>query len=262
MGAGLFYPAAERSLADLIDRLLGSKVSRAPAAAVLVPHGRYLTAGTVAGAVYARVKWPSTAVVLGAAHALEERPLTLARRGVWETPLGQMTIHRELAERILDEVPETEESVSAQKGEHSVEVQLPFLQRAGSVRRFVPVLVGRQDEEALGRIGCRLGELLREWKEPVLLVISANLSRCGPREKVEHADRMLIERILDLDEQGVFGASEADPAGSCSFHAIAAGLTAVKTLGAREGVLVGYATNADGVSDEWPVSGYAGILFR
>ena len=247
---------------DLIDRFTDRRAQKDGYVAAVVPHGGYLSSGSVAGSVYSRLSWPSVAVVLGPNHTGAGKRFSIMRRGQWVTPLGEMTVHEELAKAIRSAVPEIEEDAVAQKDEHSIEIQLPFLQRIGSLRQFVPILMAGGDASDLQELGTALARAIQGVAEKVILVLSANLTRYEPQAVARQKDARAIDRIVALDEMGLVSAVEQESISMCGSYSTAVGLVAAKCLGATEAVLTQYHTSGDAAGQGLPVCGYAGILVR
>src|SRR5579859_177419 len=139
--AGRFYPAnPERLRADVESYLSFEK--KTPAIACMVPHAGYMYSGLVAGAVFSRLEIPSTCVVLGPNHTGRGHPLAIANHGLWRTPLGGLSIDTELAEELMHEFPALSEGAAAHCSEHSIEVEIPFLQVCRPDVKFVPIAIG------------------------------------------------------------------------------------------------------------------------
>lgn len=260
--AGIFYPEKKEALAELLDHLLpaGKKEN---AVAAVVPHGGYFSSGSVAAAVYGRVELPPTAVIVGPNHSGLGERLSIVPDGEWITPLGRVPVDREAARAILKAVPLLKKDLEAHQYEHSVEVQLPFLQRWGRVRSFVPIGIGGVDLETAREIGRATAEAVRRLGKKVLWIASSDLSRYEPREKVESQDRLLIEPILALDEEGLMEEAVRQSSSMCGAPAVAVVLAAAKALGASQASLVKYEVGQITMEDAVGVAvGYAGILVK
>ena len=261
--AGIFYPERKEPLAQLIDQLSSGPAKKRKAIAVVVPHGAYHTSGEVAGAVYAQLAfWPSVSVVVGPNHSGAGEALSIAVRGEWETPLGCIPVDLGLARAILKAAPDLKKDAKAHQDEHAVEVQMPFLQRLGHIRGFVPVALGPVDLETVQRIGRGLAEGIRKARQPVLLVASTQLTRYEALEAVKRKDQLAIDPILALDEDRLLRVVAEQEISMCGATATAAVLAAAKALGACKGSLVKHETSGERTGDLRSVVGYAGILLE
>ncbi|RPJ56816.1 MAG: AmmeMemoRadiSam system protein B, partial [Acidobacteria bacterium] len=173
--AGSFYPAEPDQLVAFLDDLEPSPAdSLLKAKAVIVPHAGYVYSGRLAAEVFSRVQLPRRFVILCPNHTGMGAALAIMSQGGWETPLGLATIDAELAAAIKRSHRPLDEDTLAHRNEHSLEVQLPFLQhRLGNDFQFVPICIGRGSLEPLVNLGASLGETLKAWPEPVLIVSSS-----------------------------------------------------------------------------------------
>src|SRR5262249_2888475 len=142
----------------------------------IVPHAGYMYSGHVAGAVYSEIEIPRSCILLCPNHTGVGRALSMVADGVWETPLGSVPIHSELAFALRDEWPQLYDDLGAHRSEHAIEVQLPFLQARRSDFRFVPIAVGTSHLEELQTLGHALGEVLAARREPALVIASSDMN--------------------------------------------------------------------------------------
>ena len=197
--AGLFYPGDRASLTEEVDSLLASASSkgRLPRALV-VPHAGYKYSGPIAASAYAQLRGAASrvrhVVLLGPAHYVPVRGLALPQADALATPLGQVPVDTELAAR-LAHLPQVGGSALAHAREHSLEVQLPFLQRVLPGVPVLPLVVGRAEPESVAEV---LGAL---WDVPgTLVLVSSDLSRYLPWAEARQVDASTAKHILALDE--------------------------------------------------------------
>ena len=263
--AGHFYPAEPAQLREEVGRLLGRADPQAggraapPALALLVPHAGYLYSGRVAGATYASAALPGSLVILCPNHTGRGRPMAICSRGGWLTPLGPAAIHERLADLVLSHCEEVEVDDAAHRGEHSLEVQIPFLQVSLGTFSFVPLCVGTEDLAALLRLGAGLGRALKEAREPVGLILSSDMSHYVTAQQARAKDMMAIERILALDPEGLHRVVRQHDITMCGYAPAVAGLAAANAAGASHARLVAYASSGDASGDYERVVGYAGV---
>src|SRR6267378_1898829 len=170
--AGRFYPSDPAELTALMHKYAGTDPSHAPIAvrACLVPHAGYVYSGHVAGAVLARIALPRKIIILGVRHYPRGEPAAILSSGAWRTPLGDAQIDEALAEALKEACPLLREDTVAHATEHSLEVQLPFLQALAPEFTFVPVALGTVRFESLVSVGEGIGRVLESAKENVLLL--------------------------------------------------------------------------------------------
>lgn len=260
--AGRFYPNDAARLGATVDALLapGGQAERIRARACLVPHAGYVYSGSVAGEVYARIEIPSRVILVGPRHFPRGAPLAINTDGAWETPLGRVSVDRELADKILRAYPLLREDALAHSTEHSLEVQLPFLQRLAPSCTFVPIVIGPVQREALEALGHALGAVIRAEKEPVLLVASSDMNHYESDAVTRIKDARAIERILALEPRQLFETVRNEKISMCGYAAAVSTLIAVRDLGGTRAELVRYATSGEVNGDLQEVVGYAGII--
>lgn len=261
--AGRFYPSDPGVLTEQVDSLLGTPArEKVRARGCVVPHAGYLYSGHVAGAVYRQLELPRRIIILGPRHYPQGEALAMNSAGAWKTPLGEVKIDSGLADELKRRCPALREDSVAHRSEHSLEVQLPFLQRLIGDFEFVPVAIGPVRLPGLEELGHALAEVLAAHDGPILLVASSDLNHYESDEITRRKDHKAIERILALDGPGLLETIRREDISMCGYGPTVAMLTAAKQLGATQGELVRYATSGDITGDRAEVVGYAGILVR
>ena len=258
--AGYFYPADSDELRAALALLVPTGVAKTPAAALVVPHAGYRYSGAVAGATYARVQIPSVVIVLGPNHAGRGATVAYQRGGQWETPLGGIPVDERLAtylERTGKLFRDDEES---HRQEHSIEVQLPFLQFLRPDVRFVPIGLSTADPNELRDVGTAIAGAIAQYKDPVLVVASTDFSHDETEDDARAHDAQAIADIEALDSAKLLEHVFETPVTMCGFAAVCATMTAAKARGATRATLVGRATSGDVTGDRRSVVGYAGMV--
>ncbi|HEX5481120.1 MAG TPA: AmmeMemoRadiSam system protein B, partial [Terriglobia bacterium] len=180
--AGKFYPASPEGLSRALDRCFTGTLPEKldGAIACVVPHAGIMYSGQVAGAVYRRLPERPSYVILGPNHFGNGQPLAVMSRGDWETPLGWARLDENLGQAMLKNCEGLTEDATAHFGEHSIEVQIPFLQRGSPDFTFVPIAVGAVSYEALVTLGQGIAKTLQEAARPVLLIASSDMNHYEP----------------------------------------------------------------------------------
>ena len=259
--AGYYYPNDPTALAAQVDALAPEGAARTQAAAVLVPHDSFHRSGAVAGAALSQVTVPRRCIVLGASHTDSWMRWSLMRHGAYRTPLGEVPIDAACADELQIRCPFLEADAWTQRGEHAIEVVLPFLQRlAPPDLAIVPIIVGSDDREEFRQMAQALAQVIRLQEEPVLLIASSNLSHFETQTRGAEQDRMLIDTLCRLDADGLIRSVENGESHMCGYGAAACALEAARTLGATRGRLIRYGASVDAGGDPGSVIGYAGIL--
>ena len=165
--AGRFYPSDSRELTALIRKYTRTHPGqpRIAVRACLVPHAGYVYSGHVTGAVLGGMALPRKFIILGVRHYPRGEPAAILSSGAWRTPLGDARIDEPLAEALKEACPLLREDSVAHSAEHSLEVQLPFLQALAPDFTFVPVALGTVRFESLVSVGEGIGRVLEGTKE-------------------------------------------------------------------------------------------------
>ena len=261
--AGKFYPAHPRELSTLIAKFTDRKsaADRMHVRACLVPHAGYVYSGAVAGAVFSRIFLPKSILLLGVRHYPRGEPLAILSEGSWRTPLGDAAIDSLLAQRLRAACPALLEDAAAHSQEHSLEVQLPFLQELDPGFSFVPVVLGTIRFDQLVQVGEGIARVLSESKEEILVVTSSDMNHYEDDVTTRSKDRKAIDRMLQLDAEGLYQVCRDEEISMCGLGPAVAMLTAMQRLGAKKAELVRYATSGDVSGDRDAVVGYAGMTF-
>jgi len=261
--AGRFYPSDPAELAALVQECAKADSQTTPVrvSACLVPHAGYVYSGHVAGAVYARIALPKRFLILGVRHYPRGEPAAILSSGVWRTPLGDAPIDEALAAALLKACPLLREDGVAHGAEHSLEVQVPFLQVLAPDFSFVPVALGTVRFEELVTIGEALARILETTKEDVLLLTTSDLNHYEDDATTRVKDHKAIDQLLARDARALYDACRNEDISMCGLGPAVAMLTALNALGAKNSELVKYATSADVSGDRDAVVGYAGMIF-
>jgi hypothetical protein len=263
--AGAFYPGTASSLSAALGRLLPEEIraAKAPLAGpigLVVPHAGYVYSGGVAATGFselARRGRPEWVLILGANHTGLGRPISLARVGSWRTPLGAAPIATDVADRLAGGAIDVADAAFLR--EHSVEVELPFLQHLfGPEIPFVPLAVMLQPLDGLIAAGERIADVVRG--QGVAVVASSDFTHYEPQDVVEEIDRRAIERILALDVDGFYESLVRENLSICGGAAIVVVMVVARRLGWGEARLLAYGTSGDATGDRRAVVGYASIL--
>ena len=261
--AGRFYPSDPAKLTALIHKYTVSDPGKPPipVRACLVPHAGYVYSGHVAGAVLSRIALPRKIIILGVRHHPRGEPVAILPSGAWRTTLGVARIDESLAEALKKACPLLREDSVAHSTEHSLEVQLPFLQVLARDFTFVPVALGTARYESLVSVGEAIGRVLEDSMDEVLLLTTSDLNHYEDDATTRIKDHKAIEQLLALDPRGLYDTCRNEEISMCGLGPATAMLTALNALGLKKSELVKYATSADVSGDRTAVVGYAGMIF-
>ena len=267
--AGAFYPAdsdrLKKTIEDCFTHKLGPGRLPEPRSAersiisVVCPHAGYMYSGPVAAHSYYHLSTetrPRSVVVIGPNHTGLGSPVAMMSIGAWETPLGEVKVDEGLADDIFKASDLIDIDEWAHLREHSIEVQLPFLQYIyGPDLSFVPICMGFQDLESSREVGRAVAEAVRG--ADAVVVASTDLTHQEPQASANRKDRMVIESILSTDEAALQERVRANRISMCGYGPVSAAIVASKMLGAVRAELLAYHTSGDVTGDYSAVVGYA-----
>jgi len=261
--AGQFYPSNPQELSALVARLTSLEIleSKKQVKACIVPHAGYMYSGAVAGAVFGSIQLPKRILLLGVRHFPRGEELAVNSAGAWRTPLGDVAIDEELATQLRRECRLLREDTAAHSREHSLEVELPFLQCLDPGFSFVPVAVGTLNFDALAQTGQGVARVLRKSPEEILVVTSSDMNHYEDDATTKSKDRMAIECLLKMDAEGLYEVCRREKISMCGLGPSIVMLTAMNALGARQAELIAHETSGDVTGERDSVVGYAGMVF-
>jgi AmmeMemoRadiSam system protein B len=259
--AGKFYHRDSRGLNEELDSCFrGVSQETLPMAGAVVPHAGYMYSGAVAAEVYARLPRRETYVIIGPNHSDPRNLMAAMSRDSWRTPLGTIDVDQDLASALAGSIIDIDEMAHAE--EHSIEVQLPFLQKRFSQFRILPIsLGGFQDQHTALDVGRTVAKAILDLKKDCTIIASSDFSHYKPHEVARRVDAKLIESILSMDVAEFYNRLSEYDATACGYGPIAATITSSKLLGATSGKLLRYATSGDVTGDYSQVVGYGAIAF-
>lgn len=260
--AGRFYPGSSSELTSEIEKHVSKEVKKEKALGLVMPHAGYSYSGPVAGQVISRAEITGTVIILGPNHTGRGEPYSLMPEGIWETPLGNVETDTELANAILKNTSYLKDDTLAHAYEHSIEVQLPFLQYFKSGFKFVPISLSSYEGAALKSIGRELARAIKDSSRDVMLIASSDMTHYESREQAKMKDEAAVEAILRLDEDELMRKIEELNISMCGWMPTVVMLSCCKQLGAKTARLVKYQTSGETSGDYTSVVGYAGIIIR
>lgn len=257
--AGRFYPGRAELLHHTLDKLLPA-MDAEPALGIMVPHAGYLYSGSIAGATFARVALPQSVVLLGPNHHGVGPVASIFADGSWLSPLGESPIDERLTQQLLANCPLLEADSLAHHLEHSLEVQLPFIQQRAPQAKLVPICLGHLSLAQLLDLGSQIGTVLAASPGEVLLVASSDMTHYEPGATARRKDLGALDFVLALDPEGLYRHVRQEQITMCGVLPTVVMLAAAKILGASRGELVQYGNSGDVTGDQGEVVGYAGVI--
>lgn len=272
--AGQFYASSavdlREQLADCFDHDLGpgplataTRDGTADVLGIVSPHAGYPFSGPVAahGFVSLAATDPETVVVLGPNHRGRGADAAVAPHDEWQTPLGSMPVDADLASAIVKESDVATYDDRTHAGEHSIEVQLPFVQYCLTDASIVPICLTRLGDENARRLGRAVAAAIERTDRSVALVSSTDLTHYDPHEVAVRSDESIVEAIEHLSTDAI-ATAVGDGHSMCGPWATVAGLTAATELGATAGDCLKYATSAQTGGEKHQVVGYCSATLR
>jgi hypothetical protein len=261
--AGTWYEGNPAALAAVIDEYLdraniGELEGRV--IALISPHAGHIYSGSVAGHAFAAVRGlaPDLAAVISPYHQYASQPLLTTAHRAYATPLGNIEVDQDLLAELQESlgIPIT---AVARDREHSLEIELPFLQRAIRAGfKLLPVMLRAPEAEVARRLGAALARVLSGRN--ALLVASTDLSHFHDAETAGMLDREMLRRFESFDPDSIFEAERTGKGSACGHAAVAAVLWASRALGADRVKILDYATSGDVTGDHSSVVGYGAAV--
>lgn len=256
--SGQFYPRSKNDLNSEISKSFADVPSiKRDVFGAVVPHAGYIYSGNTAAYVYSTLPKADTFVMLGPNHTGYGSPVSVSCES-WSTPLGEVSPDREFIKALPKRIIDIDET--AHRYEHSIEVQLPFLQHRFEGFSIVAICMGMQDEETALDVGTEVVEAARKVNKKIVIIASSDFTHYRPDKVARENDAYYINSILNMDVLDFYRRLHERNASVCGFGAIAAMLTATKALGAKKATLLKYSTSGDTTGDLAAVVGYAGII--
>jgi AmmeMemoRadiSam system protein B len=257
--AGTFYPGDPGQLHADLEVMIPRNEDKEKVIGIIAPHAGYVYSGKVAGAIYGTVKVPGTIVVLGPNHHGLGARAALYPEGEWLTPLGKVRINSVLADLVRKYAPLVEEDSTAHQFEHSLEVQIPFLQYLNPAVSIVPVCLGFNDYHSCRLLGEGLARAIDEYSGQVLIVASSDMTHYESASAARAKDDLAIREILALNPQGLLQVCHSNRITMCGVVPATVMLVSALGLGATRASLVSYATSGDVTGDQRQVVAYAAL---
>jgi AmmeMemoRadiSam system protein B len=264
--AGTFYEGTAERLRAQVDACFAAN-PQPPAQkerflGAVVPHAGLMYSGHVAAAFYALAELPKRLVILCPNHTGMGHFAAVNREGAWRTPFGEAAIDTPLADALMSKSPLLAEDARAHAREHSLEVQLPFLQRLLGDFTFVPICLGAHRYDYAEQIGRAIADVLRDEQDDVAILASSDLNHYEDQRTTLRKDQLAIDEVLKRNPQELWRVVDEFDVSMCGFIPTTTMLIAVNALGASDARLVKHATSGDVNGDYSQVVGYASILIH
>jgi AmmeMemoRadiSam system protein B len=268
--SGMFYAGTARELEEQIEWCYKHELgpgdvpqvnSNGPReiVAIVAPHAGYYYSGPVAAHAYKELAHDGifdTAVILGPNHTGYGYPVSLWTGASWSTPLGDVQINKKLAQKLMGEIIKADET--AHIHEHSIEVQLPWLQYLYKKVKIVPITMMAQDIETARTVG----KAIAQANDNLVIIASSDFTHYEPHSVAMEKDNSVIDAIVALDEDELYKRCENLDCTMCGYGPVAAAIVAAKEMKAQKVSLLKYATSGDTSGDFSRVVGYSAIVIK
>ena len=271
--AGSFYPADPLALNGLIDECfvsspLGPQGIKTPAAAMIAgmaPHAGYVYSGPCAAHFFSAID-PAVkrVIILGVNHSGRGHRAALSPWLTWRTPSGEVAVDQELSDILAARVKFLKPEPLAHAQEHSIEVQLPFLERVLSDFSFLPISLSHLSEDECAELGAAIADLCKTaaaGEQKTIILASSDLSHYLAPKETDRLDRLALEPVLAVDAPGLLRVVDEKDISMCGVMPTAVMLFAAKVLGAKRARLLKHCHSGD-VSPMRKVVGYASVAFE
>jgi len=258
--ANQFYPGEEKVLMENIKELILEGRPKKKALGIISPHAGYVYSGRVAGEVFSSIILPKNILLLGPNHTGLGAKAAIMTEGSWRTPLGLAQINSTIAKALLESSPIIEEDSKAHQREHSLEVQIPFIQYLMKDFSIIPLSLKHLTFEQCEEMGHAMANALKKLGEEILILASSDMTHYESQSSAKAKDEKALAEILNLSPKGLYDVVHSYDISMCGVIPTTVMLVITKDLGARRAELVRYSTSGDVNKDYSHVVGYAGVV--
>jgi AmmeMemoRadiSam system protein B len=260
--AGTFYEGTKQRLIAQVAECLAENppaLQKEAFVGAVVPHAGLMYSGHVAAAFYGSADLPRRFIILCPNHTGAGHFAAINREGAWSTPLGDVAIDTALADELMQKSQLLAEDSRAHAREHSLEVQLPFLQQLLGDFSLVPICLGANRYDYCEEIGTAIAAVVRNADERIGILASSDLNHYEDQKTTLRKDQLAIDEVLRLDPKALWRVVEEADISMCGFIPTATMLIAANQLGATNAKLIKHATSGDINGDYSHVVGYAAM---
>ena len=257
--AGQFYAENSTQLRSDLTAMIPKTHGTRKVTGIIAPHAGYIYSGAIAGKAYASIDIPGTVLILGPNHHGAGVAAALYPDGEWLTPLGPIQINSRFNSLLNQNVLLIQADSVAHEFEHSLEVQVPFIQYLRPDARISALCLSHGDYAAVRQIGEGIAAAIRAYGSDVLIVASSDMTHYESADSARRKDRLALDKVLNFDPQGLLQVCRSEQITMCGVMPAAVMLVAARELGARQAELVAYGTSGDVTGDNRQVVGYAAV---
>jgi len=257
--ADRFYPGSRSVLQSTLDELIPAVQKKQKALGVVSPHAGYIYSGGVAGQTLGQVIIPETVVILGPNHTGRGKPVSLST-STWEMAFGDVPVDMSFGNKLLLDESPIEQDDAAHAFEHSLEVQVPFLQLMQESLKIVPLCISHISYEMCQNVATVISRAIEKTDDQILILASNDMSHFETRESARMKDKMALDKLLALDPRGLYDTVLTKGISMCGIMPVTVMLLCCMQLGATQAKLVRYTDSGEMSGDTSQVVGYAGVI--
>jgi AmmeMemoRadiSam system protein B len=259
--ADRFYPGSPKLLSKTITELFPQiqNAEKSKALAVVSPHAGYVYSGALAAETLCAVEIPETVIILGPNHHGQGAPISLSTE-TWDMPLGRVSVDKEITDQLLRNSQHITIDEIAHQHEHSLEVQVPFLQMLQKELRIVPLVLSLISYALCEEVALSLAKTIKASRKDLLIVASSDMSHYEARRISEQKDRSALKCIERMDPYELYRTVLDNKISMCGVIPVVIAILATKSLGAKQSNLIGYTDSGYISGDTSQVVGYAGVI--
>ncbi|HIJ91707.1 MAG TPA: AmmeMemoRadiSam system protein B [Deltaproteobacteria bacterium] len=257
-----FYPGDSATLRKTVAELTPeiAENRKINALAVITPHAGYIYSGAVAGETIAISRIPANVILLGPNHHGQGAPVALMASGSWQMPMGDVPINEELSAILMRNSPIIHNDSLAHRLEHSLEVEVPFLQYSQPHLTLAPLVISHLPLDTCMQLGKDIAAAIGQYGKPVLIVASSDMTHYESRQEASRKDRLAMDCIENLDPEGLYRTVNEKRITMCGIMPATIALAAAVELGAKRAELIRYTDSGETSGDTDHVVGYAGFI--
>jgi AmmeMemoRadiSam system protein B/AmmeMemoRadiSam system protein A len=264
--SGQFYTADSQKLSMEIDQYLKNADIKGlldkPIEVILVPHAGYMYSGAVAAHSFKAIRAQNykTVVILGFSHSVGFKGISIWPEGAFRTPLGDAVVDQEFAVQLLNFHPNIFVDHAVFDDEHSLEVEIPFIQKTLPDAKIVPVMMGQPSMQTMDAFAKRLAQLVGN-RTDVLIVVSTDLSHYHDDKFARPMDEKTMNAIAKIDLEGLAQGHQSKQMELCGLFPVVTSMFYARARGITETKILRYANSGDVMSDKKRVVGYGSIIY-
>ena len=255
-----FYRGTKAILTEELGKYVPSVETKKKVIGLISPHAGYIFSGGCAGKGFAAVEVPGVVIILGVNHYGFGHPFAVDGHDSWKTPLGEAEVHKELREKLVKDSEIFGVDSNASIKEHSLEVQVPFIQYINPEAKILPITVAAGDVQRLMTAGKEIAALIKDNPGDILIVASTDMSHYISADRAREKDKKAIDKILELDPEGLYNTVLMERISMCGAAPTTIMLSAALDLGAKKAEVIDYTNSGKVMGDYNRVVAYLSMI--